>query len=172
MRYFFILVAALLVSSALDAQVGIRLNFNVGSQPVWGPTGFDHVEYYYLPDIEAYYYVPQHMFYYQERGRWVGRSRLPSRYRDYDFYNSYKVVVNERRPYRNHKMYRDQYSMYKGRHDQEVIRDSRDSRYYVIRNHPEHNNWMKQQNHDNGNGRGKGNKRDNNNGQGKRGNNK
>jgi hypothetical protein len=170
MRYLFLMIATLFLLSSLPAQVSLGLNFNVGSQPVWGPTGYDHVEYYYLPDIEAYYNVPQHLFIYQVQGRWISRSRLPSRYSNYDFYNSYKVVVNERRPYRNHRMYRDQYSSYKGRHDQELIRDSRDSRYYVIKNHPEHNNWMKQQRHDNGNG--KGNRRDKNNGPEKRGNNK
>jgi hypothetical protein len=146
----------LLVLSSVHAQVAVRLNLNIGNQPVWGPTGYDHVEYYYLPDIETYYNVSQHRFYYFEGGRWISRSHLPSRYHDYDFYNSYKVVVNEREPYRNHKTYRDQYSSYKGRHDQQLIRDSRDSRYYVIKDHPEHSNWIKQQKHNNGNGKGKG----------------
>ncbi len=170
MRYLFLLIATLLLLSSLPAQVSVNLNFNVGSQPVWGPTGYDHVEYYYLPDIEVYYSISQHMFFYYDGGRWIGRSRLPSRYRNYDLYNSYKVVVNERRPYRNHKMYRDQYSSYKDRRDQQPIRDSRDSRYYVIKNHPEHNNWVKQQKQDKG--KGKGNKNGGKNGQDKRGNNK
>jgi hypothetical protein len=91
---------------------------------------------------------------------------LPSRYRGFDLYNSYKVVVNEPAPYRNHNKYRDQYSSFKGRHGQEPIRDSRDSKYYANPNHPEHNNWVKQQKHDNGNGKskgkGRGNNRDNN----------
>lgn len=162
MRYFLALIAALLVSSTLDAQISARINFNVGTQPVWGPTGYDRVEYYYLPDIEAYYNVPQQRFYYYEGGRWIGRSRLPSRYRNYDFYHSYKVVVNERQPYRHHSTYRDQYSSYKDRHDQPLIRDSRDSRYFVNKNHPEHNNWLKQQRQDNGHrkGKGRGNRQD------------
>lgn len=171
MRYVFLLIAVLLVSSMLPAQVGVRLSFNVGTQPIWGPTGYDHVEFYYLPDIDAYYNVPQHRFFYNEQGRWISRSQLPARYHDYDLYHSYKVVVNEQEPYQNDKMYRDKYSSYKGRHDQQPIRDSRDSKYYVIKNHPEHNNWVKQQKHDNGNARGKdhGNKHDENNGQGKHG---
>ena len=166
------LAAAVLVSSTVHAQVGIRLDFNVDRQPVWGPTGYDHVEYYYLPDIEAYYNVPQHMFYTNEGGRWIGRSRLPSRYHDYDFYHSYKVVVNEREPYLQHEKYRDTYSSYRGRHDQDDIRDSRDSKYFVNKNHPQHNNWMKQQRHDNGKGKGRGhgNKHDENDGQDNRGN--
>lgn len=171
MRYVFLMVAALFVSGTLHAQLSIKLNFNVDSQPVWGPTGYDHVEYYYLPDIEVYYNVPQHTFFYFEGRRWIGRSHLPSRYRDYDFYNSYKVVVNEREPYRNHTMYRDQYSSYRGRHDQEPIRDSRDARYFVNKDHPEHNKWVKQQRHDHekGKGRGHGKKHDEHHGRGKHG---
>jgi hypothetical protein len=163
------LLAVVLVSGTVHAQVGIRLNFNVDRQPVWGPTGYDHVEYYYLPDIDAYYNVPQHMFYTNERGRWTGRSHLPSRYHDFDFYNSYKVVVNERQPYLHDEKYRDQYSSYKGRHDQSPIRDSHDSKYFVNKNHPEHNNWMKQQRHDNGKHKGQRNGNDDNNGQGRHG---
>ena len=151
MRYFFVLIVALFLASPLNAQVSFSLNFNLDNQPVWGPTGYDYVEYYYLPDIDIYYNVPQHRFYYNERGLWIGRSSLPSRYRNYDLYNSYKVVVNEKQPWRNHKTYKEKYSSYKGRHDQQPIRDSRDSKYFVNRNHPEHNNWVKQQRNDNGN---------------------
>ena len=41
-----------------SAQVRVNLNINIGSQPAWGPAGYDYVEYYYLPDIDVYYYVP------------------------------------------------------------------------------------------------------------------
>ncbi|MGD0590877.1 MAG: hypothetical protein ABSA44_08775 [Bacteroidota bacterium] len=160
MRYVILLISAVFLSSTVGAQVRINLGFNVDRQPVWGPTGYDHAEYYYLPDIEAYYNVPQHKYYYQERGRWIGRSTLPYRYRNFDLYHSYKVVVNEPTPYRNHAMYRDKYASFKGRHDQEVIRDSRDSKYFVNKNHPEHNNWVKQQKHDNGNGKDRGRDKD------------
>jgi hypothetical protein len=156
MRHLLVLIVAVFLSSTALAQISINLGFNVERQPVWGPTGYDHVEYYYLPDIEVYYNVPQHMFFYNERGRWISRSSLPPRYRGYDLYNSYKVVVNEPTPYRNHNMYREKYSSYKGHHDQQPIRDSRDSKYFVNKNHPEHNNWVKQQKHDNGNGKGNG----------------
>jgi hypothetical protein len=154
MRHILLVIVAVLLAGTVDAQVRVSLNFNVDRQPVWGPTGYDHVEYYYLPDIDAYYNVPQHRYFYSEGGRWRSGSSLPSRYRGFDLYNSYKVVVNEPTPYRNAAMYREKYASYKGRHDQQPIRDSRDPKYYVNPNHPEHNNWVKQQKHDNGNGRG------------------
>ena len=156
MRYLLALIAVVLLSSAVDAQLRINLGFNVDRQPIWGPAGYDHAEYYYLPDIETYYNVPQHKFFYQEKGRWISGSSLPSRNRGYDLYNSYKVVVNEPKPYLKHNTYKEQYASYKGRHDQQPIRDSRDAKYYVNPQHPEHNNWMKQQAHDNGNRNAKG----------------
>jgi hypothetical protein len=160
MRYFFVLIVSLFLwgtSATLYAQISV--NFNIGVQPIWGPTGYDYAEYYYLPDIDCYYYVPLHRFYYFERGRWIYRSSLPSRYGHYDLYNSYKVVVNERDPWRNDATYRQKYASYKGRHDQQPIRDSRDSKYFVNPNHPQHNAYIQQQKHDNGNhfGQNKGN---------------
>jgi hypothetical protein len=143
MRSVLVFLVAVLVSSTVHAQISFSLGFNIERQPVWGPTGYDHAEYYYLPDIEVYYNVPQHRFFWNERGRWISGSSLPSRYRGYDLYNSYKVVVNEPTPYRNHRMYKEKYASFRGRHDQQPIRDSREEKYFVNPNHPEHNNWAK-----------------------------
>ncbi len=162
MRYLFSLIGVLFLASTLNAQISFSLNLNLDSQPAWGPTGYDYVGYYYLPDIEVYYNVPQHRFYYNEKGRWIYSSYLPSRYRSYDLYNSYKVVVNEQKPWRNHKTYIEKYSSFKGRHDQQPIRDSRDSKYFVNKNHPEHNNWVKQQKQDQSKGNDQNNNRDKN----------
>jgi hypothetical protein len=161
MRRLLVLILAVFFAGTADAQLRINLNFNIDRQPVWGPTGYDHVEYYYLPDIGVYYNVPQRRYYYNERGRWIGSSSLPSRYRGFNLYTSYKVVLNEPAPYRNDAKYRAQYASFKGRHDQQPIRDARDPKYYANPNHPEHKNWVKQQQHDNGNDKGKGNNKNN-----------
>src|SRR3989339_76663 len=96
-----------LLSQTTYAQVTFRIN--IGSQPIWGPVGYDHVEYYYLPDIDAYYYVPRHQFIFFERGRWIIRTSLPVRYRNYDMYNARKIVINEPRPYLRHNEYKSRY---------------------------------------------------------------
>jgi hypothetical protein len=145
MRYLILVIAVLLASMSVMAQQGFELNFNVDRQPAWGPTGYDHVEYYYFPGIEAYYNVPQRKFIYRSGRHWVISSRLPSRYEGFDLYHSYKVVVNDRRPYRNHESYRDRYASYRDRYDQESIRDSRDSKYFVNKGHPEHDRWAREQ---------------------------
>jgi len=113
-----------------DAQIRFNLNVNVGSQPVWGPAGYDHVDYYYLPDIEAYYYVPRHQFIYLRNGRWVFSYNLPPRYRDYDLYSGYKVVINEPRPYIRFDQHRRMYMNYRGNHhSQVIIQNSNDRKY-------------------------------------------
>ena len=149
MRYILLLITVALLTSVAYGQVTFSVNFNVDSQPGWGPTGYDRVDYYYLPDIGVYYNVPQHKFYYSEGGRWRSSSSLPSRYSDYDLYNGHKVVVNEPTPYRNDRTYREQYASFRGRHDQESIRDSRDPKYYVNPSHPQHRNWEGQSNNAN-----------------------
>jgi hypothetical protein len=127
------------------AVAQVRLSVNISTQPIWGPVGYDHVEYYYLPDIDSYYYVPQHRYIYLEGGRWISRSTLPYRYRNYDMYNSRKVVINDRRPYLRNQEYRTRYSVATERSEQQSIRDSRDSRYFVNKNHPEHSRWQNDQ---------------------------
>ena len=145
-----IIILSFLLSSFVfekaNAQIHWGLNVNIGTQPAWGPTGYDHVEYYYMPDIDAYYSVSNQQYIYLEGGRWTFASNLPSRFH-YDVNNGYKVVVNEPRPYRHAEMYRNKYASFKGRHDQEMIRNSHDSKYFVNKGHPEHERWSRE-NHD------------------------
>lgn len=140
-----LLIAAMMASGFLfqtaEAQLRITLRANIGSQPVWGPSGYDRAEYYYLPDIDVFYNVSRRQYVYQQGGRWMFSASLPMQHRNYNLYTGYKVVVNEDRPYRNADMYRNQYSSYKNRRDQESIRNSHDSRYFQIKGHPEHNKW-------------------------------
>ncbi|QOG00873.1 hypothetical protein [Flavobacterium sp. MDT1-60] len=105
----------LLVANATQAQVSI--NVNIGAPPAWGPTGYAETEYYYLPDIEAYYDVRASQFIYFGDGRWVRTTYLPRQYRNYDLYGGYKVVLNDyhgRTPYTYFDRHRVRY--YKGYH--------------------------------------------------------
>lgn len=160
-----ILIAALFASSLLfqkaDAQVRISFRANIGIQPGWGPIGYDHVEYYYLPDIDAYYYVPSAQYVYLQRGRWTFGATLPGRYRDYDINTGYKVVVNDRTPYRRAAIYRTRYASFKGNRDQGTISNSHDSKYFENRNHPEHNKWKQERNRERNERRRRGNDRGN-----------
>jgi len=120
--------------SSISTQAQVNVSVNIGSQPQWGPTGYDHVDYYYLPDMDVYYNVPAKQYVYLENGRWITRRSLPSRYKDYNLYNSYKVVMNNPKPYLAHQSHVQQYSKYKNYKGQQGnIRDSKDSRYASAR---------------------------------------
>ena len=101
-------------------------SINIGVQPEWGPSGYDYVENYYLPDVEAYYNVPSRQFVYFDRGRWIFAASLPGRCDNYDLYSGYKVVLNGRDPWCHFNEHRIQYAPYRFRRDQVVIRDFRD----------------------------------------------
>jgi hypothetical protein len=116
--------------SNISTKAQVNVNINIGSQPQWGPTGYDHVDYYYLPDVDAYYNVPARQYVYQNNGGWVWRNSLPSQYSGFDLYNAYKVVMNTPKPYLSHQTHVREYSKFKGYiGKQGNIRDSKDSRY-------------------------------------------
>jgi len=131
-----VFTAAILIScfsfKLADAQIHISLGLNINNQPAWGPVGYDHAEFYYMPDIGVYYNVVMHKYIYFDRGVWVHANALPPRYANFDLYHGYKVVINERKPWLNDRVYRVKYAGFRGRRDQVVIRDSRDAKY---RNH-------------------------------------
>jgi hypothetical protein len=131
---------ACVYGSTTFAQNSIRVNFS--TQPMWGPEGYDYVGYYYLPDIQVYYNVARHRYYYQEHGHWISRSQLPQRYRDYDVYGGRKVIINESRPYLHNKTHRERYSGTTDYSNQKSIRDSQDERYFQNKRHPEHKQWL------------------------------
>ena len=64
-----IIIAGILIFRTVPAQVSVYVN--IGVQPLWGPVGYDYVEYYYLPEIECYYYVPRRQYVYLSNGRWT-----------------------------------------------------------------------------------------------------
>ncbi|MBB6238726.1 hypothetical protein HDC90_003372 [Pedobacter sp. AK013] len=142
MKKLVLFAAVLMVSlfSINNAKAQVSLNINIGSQPVWGPTGYNHVDYYYFPDINAYYYVPSAQYIYPNGRHWVWANSLPAQYRNFDVYRTYKVVINEPKPYLRNNIYAARYGKYKnygGR--QSIIRDSRDTKYYVVKGHPNYN---------------------------------
>ena len=156
-----IFTAALLFSclsfKAATAQVSFSVGINIGSQPDWGPTGYDHVDYYYMPDIDAYYDVPAHQYVYYNNNVWVHSVNLPPRYANYDVYHGYKVVVNKPNPWVHNTVYRTRYAKYRNVRTQTIIRDSKEVKY---KNHwnghdnGNHNGWNK--GHGNGNDQGHG----------------
>ena len=148
-----ILIVFLLAGKLATAQVSLTLN--IGKQPAWGPTGYDHAEYYYLPEVDAYYSVAKQQYVYQDRNKWVFTASLPARFKKVDLYKTYKVVINEDKPFDHHNDHVKQYGSFKGRHDQPVIRDSKETKYFESKGHPQHGQWEKEHNKPNKPGPGR-----------------
>ncbi|TAK56351.1 MAG: hypothetical protein EPO24_11305 [Bacteroidetes bacterium] len=120
----------------------MRVSANIVDQPIWGPVGYEYVHYYYIPDIDCYYSVPDRQYIYWNGSVWIYSASLPAHYR-YDPYYSYKVVITGNRSYEDHEIHRQKYGKYKGKRSQEIIRDSRDSKYFEHKEHPEHRKWAR-----------------------------
>lgn len=110
-----IIAGIILFASANTMQAQVSVNVNIGSPPAWGPVGYSAVDYYYLPDVQAYYDIRATQFIYFGGGNWIRSRNLPNQYRNYNLYNGYKVVLNDyhgSRPYSNFKTHKVKY--YKG----------------------------------------------------------
>ena len=149
------IITLMIVAASLFATTGhsqISFSLNIGTQPAWGPTGYDHVDYYYIPDMDAYYYVPDQVYYFRNGNSWTRTSTLPDRYRNFDLYHAHKVVINNvNKPYLQNDKYKRQYAGFRGKHDQVVIRDSKEEKYFVNKGHPQHAQWQKSHGQDNKN---------------------
>lgn len=110
------------------AQAQINVNINIGSQPLWGPVGYDYARYYYMPEIDVYYDVIHRRYTYFQGNRWITKSKLPGRYRNHNLFRTYKVVINDSNPWRSHRIHRNSYARYQHNYSQSVLRDSRNHR--------------------------------------------
>lgn len=154
MKKILLLFTLLLASSIVtktEAQ-SINVNVNIGYQPAWGPVGYDYVNYYYIPEINVYYNVPQSVFYYLDRGRWISARYLPYSYQRYDLYPMYKVVLNDRDPWLRNNFHVRDYARFRSIRNQPIIIHSSNSRYASSRKNtspwyrPEPNNNNRPQN--------------------------
>ena len=92
-----------------SAQFGPKTDNNIKDQPKWRPAGHDYAEYYYMPDIDTYYYVPNKQFIYQSGGYWTFSKSLPADRKSYNLYSANKVVINEPGAYRYYAEHKSKY---------------------------------------------------------------
>lgn len=106
------MLTAMIFSNEIIAQVRVNVNLNIGQRPGWGVPGNYSGDYYYLPEIDCYYDIPGRQFIYFDGFDWAFADELPYRFRGYNLYSGYKIVVNEPRPYMRAQFYRERYSRY------------------------------------------------------------
>ena len=118
-----IIISAIALSSLVyntaDAQIGFRVGFRFGPHRVYAapavveqaPVYNDNDDdYYYLPDVDAYYSVNEQCYYYFDGDNWISAAYLPGEYRDYDWRNARRFEVREARPYLHNDVYRSRYN--------------------------------------------------------------
>lgn len=123
-----IFMAALIAGlfSLTPASAQIHVNVNINSQPAWGPSGYDYARYYFIPEINAYYDVASRLYVYQNGNSWIKRRALPARYKNFDLYGAYKVVLNGSNPWNKHSAYKRQYGKFINQHNKQTsLRDYR-----------------------------------------------
>lgn len=146
-----ILMAVVAACTWFTAPAQVSFSINIGSQPAWGPVGYDYADYYYLPDADAYYDIGARMFVYREGNYWRRGPALPGRYGRIDLYRTHKVVINHvREPWNNHATYYRQYHGFAGRYDQRAIRDANDRKYWQNPGNRYHGQWNNGRDNDHG----------------------
>jgi hypothetical protein len=109
------LISAIAMSGLMyqtaNAQIGVRFHINLGLRPVYAAPApvYADAGYYYLPDVEAYYSVNEHCYYYQDGANWVSAAYLPGSYHNYDWQHARRFAVNEPQPYLHNNVYRARY---------------------------------------------------------------
>ena len=138
-----ILLIAVMIAScvSIPAMAQLHVSINIGTQPAYGPSGYDNAQYYYMPDVDAYYDVADQQYVYYDNNAWICSRVLPPRYSNYDMYNMYKVVINEPRPWMHHERDYARYYQYRGRHDHHWMWENRDNRYYAANGYQHQNGW-------------------------------
>lgn len=106
-----IILACLFLTSVFsNAQVATHKK--AVSKPSWGPISSTDFRYYYLPDIDIYYDTVTSEFIYDKKGKWIREKSLPSRCREYNLYEGYKVIINDyngNSPYKYHQKHLARY---------------------------------------------------------------
>lgn len=121
----------LFFANAAQAQISIHVGLNIPVHPVYTPRPVvvedapvvyddDNIpadysdDYYYLPEVEAYYSVPNHCYYYNNGSAWVSSVYLPGAYRNYNWRTAVRYEVRSPRPYLHHDIYRSRWGGYTG----------------------------------------------------------
>lgn len=137
MKKIFYLCFLLVSLCAVDSGAQEKSRNNIASQPLWGPTGYNRADYYYLPDLQLYYSVNEKKFVYLNDGKWEFSPTLPEAHSSYDLFSGHKVVINRPNPYTNFNAHKSRYSNFVGQKNrQTAIVNSNNTKYFVVEGHP------------------------------------
>ncbi|WP_395060689.1 hypothetical protein [Flavobacterium sp.] len=167
---FIIAAFILLFTLQSNAQVSVSLNIN-SPRPTWYNHHESECDYYYLPEIEAYYDVRSSVYIYLGPRGWIRSLYLPEYCHNYDVNNGYRVAIDYRghSPYAYFNNHRDRYyrSNYRNYREEYYRPNYENRRVYVSNHHRDddddddhkHYKGREKQNKGRGHGNGHGNGR-------------
>lgn len=148
----FQLFLGLLFFMAVNSQAQVSVNVNFGTPPVWAPAERVETQYYYLPDIDAYYDVPASRFIYIRNGSWIRSTSLPYRYRNYNLRGGNVVFLTD---YRGNSPYTF-YKKDKIKYPKKIKYANQGYKKYRGEKYENEGNGRNEREHGEGNGKGKG----------------
>lgn len=86
-----LLLGLLLAGVAAPAQAQVNINIQT---PGWGPAVRSNAQYYYIPEIDAYYDLYDRSYVYFDGLNWLRSYQLPVVYQGYDPYQFHPVVID------------------------------------------------------------------------------
>ena len=104
----FIFCLLFIATCNIQGQTEVKNIF--GTPPEWAPANRVETQYYYLPDIDAYYDISSARFIYIKNGKWIRATSLPYRYRNYNLRGGNIIYLTDYRGntpyqyYKNHKI--------------------------------------------------------------------
>jgi len=125
-----VLISAIAMSSLFyntaKAQVGFHFGFHISTPRIYIPTRVvvaapvvaytepvnysGNEDYYYLPDVDAYYSVNEQCYYYMNGGQWISAAYLPGAYHDFDWRSARRFEVRAPRPFMHDDYYRSRFN--------------------------------------------------------------
>jgi len=112
MKKLLIILISIAFFSTTNTNAQVSVNVNFGTPPVWAPADRVETQYYYLPDIDTYYDVPQRKYIYLSNNVWIRSNSLPSRHRNYNLKGGRVIYITDYRgnsPYVHHKKHKTKY---------------------------------------------------------------
>ena len=131
--------------NAANAQLGLHIGIRLFPQRIYAPrpvvvvqpqepvyqepvmsddSNNDDCDFYYLPDVGAYYSVNDQCYYYQDGDNWISAAYLPGVYRDFDWRYARRFEIRQSRPYMHNDFYRSRYQGF----DRDIARNHDDFR--------------------------------------------
>jgi hypothetical protein len=135
MKKVHLLIVTVLMLFVAKSNAQLAVNISLGSRPVCHQNRYyyeDNVDYYFLPEIQAYFDNRSGAYVYFNSGGWVRSRYLPDYCRNYDINRGSRIAIEYRgnAPYEYFYSHRQRYCQNDNRREYDNEREYDDRREY------------------------------------------